>query len=272
MDVRPLTARSSTGAIAASAQPTRRMCGIAGLLALDGFAARHGTASPVDARRSRAPWARRSSSGSARKAGSASIPRLAIIDLSDRADQPIANEEATCGSLPTARSTSTRRSATSSNRPSGHRFTTDHADSEVIVHAFEEKSLVRSRAVRHVRDRRLGRRDGRLWLGATGSASRSRSTTRHTGASCSQSRTRRSSRDRESRRGREAALYHYLTFLAAPPTGGAVPRRGLPAANGFLLDQSGAMPGAVLGRLGSRRAAWDLGGRDRGAASMSALS
>ena len=64
--------------------------------------------------------------------------RLAIIDLSPDAMQPIANEDGTCSSSSTARSTTTREIRAELEAIGGHVWRTDHSDTEMIVHAFEQ--------------------------------------------------------------------------------------------------------------------------------------
>lgn len=63
--------------------------------------------------------------------------RLSVIDISDKANQPMANENGTIwivfnGEIYNHSEIRTRL------EKNGHRFKTDHSDTEVIVHAFEE--------------------------------------------------------------------------------------------------------------------------------------
>ena len=83
--------------------------------------------------------------------------RLAIIDLSTDANQPMTNED---GSVQVVfngeiyNHLALRRELLEK----GHRFKTDHSDTEVIVHGYEEwGEAVVERLARDVRDRRLGR-------------------------------------------------------------------------------------------------------------------
>ena len=65
--------------------------------------------------------------------------RLAIIDLSDAGDAADGERgRLACGSSSTARSTTTREIRAELEALGGHRWRTDHSDTEVILHAFEQ--------------------------------------------------------------------------------------------------------------------------------------
>src|SRR3954453_8874959 len=65
--------------------------------------------------------------------------RLAIIDLAD-GDQPIANEDATCTGVQNGEIYNHAELRRELER-AGHRFRTDHSDTEMLVHAYEEWDL-----------------------------------------------------------------------------------------------------------------------------------
>ena len=111
------------------------MCGIAGIVSLDSQRAgptQEQLAAMAGALRHRGP----DEFGTYRddRAGLAHA-RLSIIDLA-AGQQPMANEDETCGSSSTARSSTTSSCATELEAL-GHRFRT-RSDTEVIVHACEE--------------------------------------------------------------------------------------------------------------------------------------
>ncbi len=118
------------------------MCGIAGALSFDPCVPRR-RSRYVDAhaRDAGAPRARRRATRGSSPDGRVGLGfrRLAIIDLSDAAMQPMRERgRHRSGSSSTARSTTTRSCARELEQLGGHVFRTDHSDTEVIVHAFEQ--------------------------------------------------------------------------------------------------------------------------------------
>src|SRR5439155_23966027 len=65
--------------------------------------------------------------------------RLAIIDLAG-GDQPIANEDGTCTVVQNGEIYNYAQLTRELER-GGHRFRTDHSDTEMLVHAYEEWGL-----------------------------------------------------------------------------------------------------------------------------------
>jgi asparagine synthase (glutamine-hydrolysing) len=64
--------------------------------------------------------------------------RLAIIDLSERAMQPMSNEDGTLWVVFNGEIYNHAEIRAELERRGGHRWKTDHSDTEVILHAFEE--------------------------------------------------------------------------------------------------------------------------------------
>ena len=64
--------------------------------------------------------------------------RLSIIDLSDRAAQPMSNEDGTLWVTYNGEIYNHRALRTELSQSGRHRWNTDHSDTEVILHAFEE--------------------------------------------------------------------------------------------------------------------------------------
>src|SRR5213080_4312693 len=64
--------------------------------------------------------------------------RLAIIDLSERAAQPMSNEDDTLWVVFNGEIYNHAEIRTELERLGGHRWKTDHSDTEVILHAFEQ--------------------------------------------------------------------------------------------------------------------------------------
>jgi asparagine synthase (glutamine-hydrolysing) len=143
--------------------------------------------------------------------------RLAIIDLSEAAMQPMPNED---GSIRLVFNGEIYNHADLRRELErlGHVFRTDHADSEAIVHAFEEWGIDCLRRFRGMFAFALW--DGRareLWLVRDRIGIKPLYWTTHHGRLAFASEIKALLEDRELVRAiDEESLYHYLSFLATP--------------------------------------------------------
>ncbi len=183
--------------------------------------------------------------------------RLSIIDLSDAAAQPMVNAAGTRGASPsTARSTTTPTSGASSRRSASTSGSTDHSDTEMLLHAYEEWGLdcvkrfygMFAIGVYDARD------PGRPVAAPDPRSRRHQAALLHArpraASGCSRRRSARCSRIRTSRRKWIAtAFWHYLTFIVTPAP--LTLFRGifkLPAGHIVTIDHTGeATARAVLG-------------------------
>ena len=143
--------------------------------------------------------------------------RLAIVDLSDAAMQPMANEDSAIRLVFNGEiynHLALRREL----EGLGHSFRTDHADSEVIVHAFEQWGIECLRRLRGMFA--LAIWDGharRLWLARDRVGIKPLYWTRLAGRFLFGSEIKALLVDSELRRRVDhESLYHYLSFLAVP--------------------------------------------------------
>ena len=134
---------------------SRAMCGICGLVSLDGATAPDPAALAAmnETLVHRGP----DSDGIVIDGpGGLAMRRLSIIDLAG-GDQPIANEDGRHPGDPERRDLQLPRAAATSSAGAGTRFST-HSDTEVLVHLYEERGPAFVEApARDVRDRDLGR-------------------------------------------------------------------------------------------------------------------
>ncbi|MGH7427900.1 MAG: asparagine synthase (glutamine-hydrolyzing), partial [Candidatus Methylomirabilaceae bacterium] len=116
------------------------MCGIAGVYIFDGKGQDQLTVELIDAMRQtlvhRGPDGGRTWVSPDRRVG-LGFRRLAIVDLSDRAMQPMANEDGTIWLVYNGEIYNHMR-LRSQLEGAGHRFRTEHSDTEVLVHGYEE--------------------------------------------------------------------------------------------------------------------------------------
>lgn len=251
------------------------MCGIAGILRLQGFA---GGGRPDALLRAMASsMAHRGPDGEGiwvsddGRAGLAHR-RLAIVDLSDAAGQPMSNEDGTVwvtfngeiyNHLDLRRGLESR----------GHRFKTDHADTEVLVHGYEEWGL------EGLAERLDGMFAFGLWDEGRGVLSLVRDRvgvkpvyfTRYPGAFLFASEIKALFNDPGVPRDLdESALNHYLSFMVAPAP--LTMFKGvfkLPAGHLLEIDRAGRMEArrywnAVPGRGVDSGALAGLEGAERG--------
>ena len=144
--------------------------------------------------------------------------RLAIIDLSRRAEQPMANEDDTIWVTYNGEIYNHRELRSELSGTGRHRWKTDHADTEVILHAFEEwgiDCLSRFRGMFA-----FGLWDGRarqLWLVRDRIGIKPLYYSLHHGRIVFASEIKALLEDPDQPRGlHEPALFHYLSFLTTP--------------------------------------------------------
>jgi asparagine synthase (glutamine-hydrolysing) len=195
------------------------MCGIAGVLALDDRTFR---ATGEYVARMSATIAHRGPDGDAVWAApdgavALAFRRLAIIDLSEKAMQPFANED---GSVRLLFNGEIYNHA--ELRPelehAGHSFRTDHSDTEVIVHAFEEWGIACLERFRGMFALAIwDERDRSLWLARDRVGIKPLFISAHNGRVAFASEIKALFTDPEQRREVDnEALFHYLSFLVAP--------------------------------------------------------
>jgi asparagine synthase (glutamine-hydrolysing) len=196
------------------------MCGIAGTLSLDPTTFR---VTPEHVDRMRETLVHRGPDGAdtwvdADGRIGLGFRRLAIIDLSEAAMQPMANED---GSIRLVfngeiyNHADIRRELEATGR---HRFATDHSDTEVIVHAFEEwgiDCLHRLRGMFALGIWDAGARE--LWLARDRIGIKPLYWSLHHGRLSFASEIKALLTDPEQERAiDEHALFHYLSFLTTP--------------------------------------------------------
>jgi asparagine synthase (glutamine-hydrolysing) len=195
------------------------MCGIAGVLALDegGFRAREEYVARMSA-----TIAHRGPDGDATWAApdgavALAFRRLAIIDLSESAMQPFANEDGSVRLLFNGEIYNHAELRPELER-AGHVFRTDHSDTEVIVHAFEEWGIACLERFRGMFALAIwDERDRSLWLARDRVGVKPLFISTHNGRVAFASEIKALFTDPEQRRDVDnEALFHYLSFLVAP--------------------------------------------------------
>jgi asparagine synthase (glutamine-hydrolysing) len=193
------------------------MCGISGVVSFGRF-----EVTPEYVTALREPLAHRGPDGAAtwvsddRRVG-LGFRRLAIIDLAESAMQPMANED---GSVRLLMNGEIYNHA--DLRPeleaAGHRFRTDHADTEVVVHAFEEWGIDCLHRLRGMFALAIwDERERRLWLVRDRVGIKPLYWSIHHGRLVFGSEIKALLADPEQPRSvDEDALYHYLSFLTTP--------------------------------------------------------
>lgn len=144
--------------------------------------------------------------------------RLSIIDLSRKADQPMTNEDGTIRLVFNGEIYNHAEIRRELESRGGHQWTTDHSDTEVIVHAFEEwgiDCLARFRGMFA-----LAIWDGRrreLWLVRDRIGIKPLYWSAHHGRLVFASEIKGLLEDPDQAREiHEQSLYHYLSFLTTP--------------------------------------------------------
>jgi len=144
--------------------------------------------------------------------------RLAIVDLSAAANQPMTNEDGSVWLVYNGEIYNHLEIRAELERLGGHRWRTDHSDSEVILHAFEQWGIdfvQKLRGMFAIAIYDANRRD--LWLIRDRIGIKPLYYAKRAGRFSFASEIKAILRDPEQRRAvDEEALYHYLSFLTTP--------------------------------------------------------
>jgi asparagine synthase (glutamine-hydrolysing) len=195
------------------------MCGIAGTLSLD--ASFRVTREHVD--RMRETLAHRGPDGADTWVDDEGriglgFRRLAIIDLSDSAMQPMANEDGSVRLVFNGEIYNHADIRKELEALGGHTFRTDHSDTEVIVHAFEQWGIDCLQRFRGMFGLAIwDSRSQELWLARDRIGIKPLYWSLHHGRLSFASEIKALLTDPQQERGvDEQALYHYLSFLTTP--------------------------------------------------------
>jgi asparagine synthase (glutamine-hydrolysing) len=144
--------------------------------------------------------------------------RLAIIDLSERAMQPMSNEDGTLWVVFNGEIYNHAEIRAELERRGGHRWKTDHSDTEVILHAFEEWGIDCLQKFRGMFAIALwDAKQRQLWLIRDRIGVKPLYYSIHHGRITFASEIKALLQDEEQKRGvNEEALYYYLSFNATP--------------------------------------------------------
>jgi asparagine synthase (glutamine-hydrolysing) len=144
--------------------------------------------------------------------------RLSIIDLSDAASQPMGNEDGSIQIVFNGEIYNHAAIRTGLERSGRHRFRTDHSDTEVILHAFEEWGIECLHRFRGMFAIALWNdRSRELWLVRDRIGIKPLYYSVHDGRVVFASEIKALLRDPDQRRAvDEESLFHYLSFLTVP--------------------------------------------------------
>src|SRR5260221_975751 len=144
--------------------------------------------------------------------------RLAIIDLSHAANQPVANEDGSIQLVYNGEIYNHAEVRAELERIGGHRFRTDHSDTEMLVHAFEEWGIDCLHRMRGMFGFALwDSRSRELWLGRDRIGIKPLYYSVHHERIVFASEIKALLLDPQQERAvDEESLYHYLSFLCVP--------------------------------------------------------
>ena len=144
--------------------------------------------------------------------------RLAIIDLSEKAMQPMSNEDGTLWVVFNGEIYNHAEIRAELERRGGHRWKTDHSDTEVILHAFEEWGIDCLHKFRGMFAIALwDAKQHQLWLIRDRIGVKPLYYSLHHGRITFASEIKALLQDEQQQRGvNEEALYYYLSFNATP--------------------------------------------------------
>jgi len=145
--------------------------------------------------------------------------RLSIIDISDAAAQPMSNEDGSLWISYNGEIYNYAELRTALEKGSGHHWRTDHSDTEVIIHAYEEWGIDCIHKFRGIFAFALwDGRNRRLWLVRDRVGVKPLYYSVHNGRVVFASEIKALLVDSEQKRAvDEEAFYHFLTFLTSPP-------------------------------------------------------
>jgi asparagine synthase (glutamine-hydrolysing) len=220
------------------------MCGIAGVLAFRGAEFR---ATPEYVDRMRDALSHRGPDGAATwvsedGAVGLGFTRLAIVDLTDRAMQPMPNEDGSIQLLFNGEIYNHAEIRRELESRGTHAFRSDHSDTETIVHAFEEWGIDFLQRLRGMFALAIwDSRSRELWLARDRIGVKPLFWTRRNGRLAFGSEIKALLADPEQPRSVDAeAVYHYLSFLTAPaPLTLFAGIRKLPPATWLRIDEDG---------------------------------
>jgi asparagine synthase (glutamine-hydrolysing) len=170
--------------------------------------------------------------------------RLSIIDLSAAADQPMSNEDGSLRIVFNGEIYNHAEIRAELERLGGHSWRTDHADTEVILHAYEEWGMACLERFRGMFAFALwDSREGCLWLVRDRLGIKPLYYSMEGGRLTFASEIKALLRDPLARREVDhEALYHYLSFLTTPaPQTLFAGIRKLAAGTWMRVDRSGAV-------------------------------
>ncbi len=164
--------------------------------------------------------------------------RLSIIDLSTAADQPMSNEDGTLRIVFNGEIYNHAEIRRELQALGGHRWATDHSDTEVILHAFEQWGIDCLERFRGMFAFALwDQRERELWLVRDRIGIKPLYYSMHHGRITFASEIKALLKDPEQKREvHEEAFYHYLSFLTTP-------------APQTLFDGIGKLPGGTWLRV-----------------------
>lgn len=170
--------------------------------------------------------------------------RLSIIDLSEAAGQPMSNEDGSLWITFNGEIYNHAEIRAEIEKIGGHRWKTDHSDTEVVLHAFEEWGIDCLEKLRGMFAIALwDAREGNLWLVRDRIGIKPLYYSIHHGRIVFASEIKALLKDPGQKRAvHEEAFYHYLSFLTTPaPQTLFAGIKKLPSATWLRVDRNGSI-------------------------------